>query len=210
MLQRGCEALTDTELLAILLGSGSRNETVVEMAGRLLRSAREDLNVLGRYGVADLMRHKGVGKARAVVLMAAFELGRRRQATAAVRDEPVSSSHDVAAYFQTRMAALPYEEFWVLFLNRANRPLETFKVSQGGISATVIDCRLIMRKALELLASGIILCHNHPSGNVSPSPSDMTITRKIKEAAAFFDISVVDHVIIASGARYSFADDGVL
>ena len=210
LLEKGCSALTDAELLALILGSGTIHDTAVELAKKVLLAAHEDLKVIGRFELSDFLKHKGVGVAKAASVMAAFELARRHYTSGISTEGPIVSSKAVASLFHAKMIDLPYEEFWVLLLNRANKPIDMCKVSQGGVSATVIDSRLILRRAIERLASGIILCHNHPSGNVKPSEADISITKKLKVAASLVDMVVLDHVIIAPGSSYSFADEGIL
>lgn len=210
LLEKGVAALSDSELLALLIGSGTQRETAVELSKKVLLSAHSDLNILGRFSLSEFLNHRGIGTAKAVCIMAAFELGRRRQVADIIPGSSIGSSREAVRMFQSKMCDLHYEEFWVLLLNRANKMINLCKVSQGGVSATVIDNRLILRKALECLASGIILCHNHPSGNVQPSESDVSITKKLKMAALLIDINVLDHLIIAPGNSFSFADEGIL
>ncbi|NBC82343.1 MAG: DNA repair protein RadC [Bacteroidetes bacterium] len=210
LLQKGTAALSDAELIAILLGSGSRDESAVELARRLLNSAANNLNELGRQTVHDLQKHKGIGEAKALTIVAALEIGRRRKISEVLEKEQISTSNDVFELMQSVLADLPYEEFWILLLNRANRIIEKIKLSQGGISGTVTDVRLILKFAIDKLASAIILCHNHPSGNIQPSHSDRNITHKLKEACIHMDINLIDHIIIGENKYYSFADEGIL
>jgi len=210
MLSKGTGSLSDSELLAILIGSGTKNDSAVDLARKLLHEAGNNLNRLGKYGINDMKRIKGIGKARAVSIMAALELGRRRKYTDIEETEKITSSTDVFQYMYSKLSDLSYEEFWVLFLNRSNKIIEKRRISQGGISGTVTDVRLILKSAIENLASSIIICHNHPSGNLHPSDSDIKITQKIKDSAILMDITLLDHVIVAGNNFYSFADDNKL
>lgn len=210
LLQKGTAALSDAELTAILLGSGNRDESAVALSKRLLNSVSNNLNELGKQTVNDLQKHKGIGEAKALTIVAALEIGRRRKIAEVLQKEQVTSSKDAFALMQPVLSDLPYEEFWVILLNRGNRIIEKIKLSQGGISGTVIDVRLILKFAIEKLASSIILCHNHPSGNIQPSHSDNTVTHKLKEACKHLDVNLIDHIIIGENNYYSFADDGNL
>jgi DNA repair protein RadC len=205
----GIHSLSDAELLAVILSSGSREESVVELAQRILRSVGNSLNQLGKVPVKKLISDfKGIGKAKAVGIAAAMELGKRRKSEEVFRQEKFTSSRDIYKYFYPVFCDLPYEEFWVVFLNRSNRVIDRLKISQGGISETIVDVRLIFREALLRLASGIVLCHNHPSGNVEPSGRDDGVTRKIRECCRMLDISVVDHLIFSDAGYYSYVDAG--
>ena len=210
VMARGVRHLTDAELVAILVGSGTRNITAVELARLILRRAGDDLNQLGRQRVEDLLKIKGVGPAKAISVLAAMELGRRRAGLHQAEKTPVKSSETVFNLFHPLLGDLDHEEFWLLMLNRANRVLGRFKVSQGGLSGTVIDTRIILKKALDNLASSIIVCHNHPSGNKQPSDADIKITEKLKKAAEMVEIKLLDHVIIADKSYFSFADEGII
>ena len=210
VMANGVQYLSDAELLAILLGSGTRNMDAVELARLILKGAGNTLQQLGRQGIGDLVRIKGVGPAKAITLLAAMELGRRRAGMQHPEKIPVKSSETVFNLFHPLMGDLEYEEFWLLMLNRANRVLGRFKVSQGGLSGTVIDTRIILKKALDNLASSIIVCHNHPSGNKQPSDADVKITEKLKKAAEMLEIKLLDHVIIADKSYFSFADEGLV
>lgn len=212
MLLKGSSHVTDTELLAILLGSGTRHETVMDLSRKLLASANNDLSVLSRFSIAELVKIKGIGKAKALTIAAAFELGRRRNATETMQSkEKFLSSSDVAGFFRMHIGHLPHEEFWVLLLNRSNHLIEKIKISQGGISGTTVDIRIMLKQALEKLASALIICHNHPSGNIKPSEEDISLTKKIKEAGKIMDIRLLDHVIVSDCASYfSFADEGLI
>ncbi len=210
LINKGVQSLSDAELLAILIGSGTRNITAVELSKSILASAGNNLNQLGKLSLKELERNKGIGKVRALVILAALELGRRRKYAEAVTKRKISGSKDVFDLFQPVLSDLPHEEFWILLLNRSNFIIDTSRISQGGLSGTVIDTRIILKNAIDKLASGLILCHNHPSGNSNPSDSDRLITRKMKEAASIMDISLLDHIIIAGNKFYSFSDEGIL
>ncbi len=210
ILYKGIFALSDAELIAILIGSGNSNQSAVDLARDVLKLADNNLNKLGKLGIDDLQKLKGIGKAKAINILAALELGRRRKASEINDENIIRSSNDVYTIFNPLLADLKYEEFWLIYLNRSNRVISRLKISQGGISGTITDVRLIMKKALELLASSIIICHNHPSGNKEPSEADKRITAKIKEASSYFDISLLDHLIITDNGYYSFADNGIL
>jgi DNA repair protein RadC len=210
LLLKGTRSLSDVELLAILIGSGNISESAVELSRRILASVNNNLNELGKNQVADLLKFKGIGKAKAVSIIAALELGRRRKEQSAADKVIIRQSSDAAGYFRPFLEDLNHEEFWVLLLNRSNTVIDKMMVSQGGLAGTVTDVRLILKMAIEKLASALVLCHNHPSGNMQASEADHKITKKIKEAAALMDITVLDHVIIAHDQYLSFADEGIL
>lgn len=207
---KGPSSLSDAELLAILIGSGTRNHSALDLARELLAMAGNSLGDLGKLSAGEIRRIKGMGEAKAVTIAAALELGRRRKMAETSENPQIRSSSDVYNIMCPVMEDLPHEEFWILFLNRANRVTGRMKISQGGVSGTVTDVRIVMKKAIESLASGLVICHNHPSGNNSPSDSDIRITQKIKEAGALMDIQLIDHLIIAGKDYYSFADNGAL
>ena len=209
-IQNGTASLSDAELLAILISSGTKDKSAVDLGRELLGMANNNLNNLGKLTIADLRKVHGIGPARAVTIAAALELGRRRKLSDVQYIPQIRSSKDVSDIFQPLLSDLLHEEFWILFLNRSNKVINRMKLSQGGISGTVTDVRLVMKKAIECLASGIIVCHNHPSGNLNPSESDNKITQKIKEAGNLMDIQLLDHLIISDKDYYSFADNGVL
>ncbi len=210
MLNKGPAALSNSELLAILLNNGSKNKSAVELAKEVLKLGHDNLNELGRLSLRDFNQVKGIGEAKSIIIAAALELGRRRQASASLQKPVVRSSRDIAEYLQALIKDYTYEVFAVIFLNRANRINHFEIISRGGITGTVADPRIILKKALENDATSIVLCHNHPSGNLSPSMADEELTKKIKGAAAFMDIKVVDHVIVSEQGYYSFADEGIL
>jgi DNA repair protein RadC len=210
VMANGIQYLSNAELIAILLGSGTRHMTAVELARQILKESGNSLQELGRKGIGELVRIKGVGPAKATSILAALELGRRRAGMQYSEKIPVKSSETVYRLFHPLLGDLEHEEFWLLMLNRANRILGRFKVSQGGLSGTVIDTRIILKKALDNLASSIIVCHNHPSGNKQPSDADVKITEKLKKAAEMLEIKLLDHVIIADKSYFSFADEGLI
>ncbi|MDP4222863.1 MAG: DNA repair protein RadC [Bacteroidota bacterium] len=210
LIRKGISSLSDAELLAILISSGTRKRSAVDLGRELLGTVNNNLNSLGKLSVSDLRKIRGIGPARAVTIFAALELGRRRKLSEIPDVYQIRCSKDVADIFQPLLSDLGHEEFWVLFLNRSNRIIDKMKLSQGGISGTVTDVRIIMKKAVEYLSSGIIVCHNHPSGNLNPSESDSKITQKIKDAGSLLDIQLLDHLIISDRDYYSFADNGLL
>jgi DNA repair protein RadC len=210
LLLKGAENLSNSELLAILLRDGSKDKTAVDMAKEVLKLVKDNLVELGKLSVKELMKIKGVGEAKAITITAALELGRRRQAASPLEKTAICSSHDIANYLQAKLKDYRHEVFAVLFLNRANKINHFEIVSEGGITGTVADPRVILRKALEQDAVNIILCHNHPSGSLKPSRADEQLTVKIKEASRFLDITVLDHVIVSEDGYYSFADEGLL
>jgi DNA repair protein RadC len=210
LLAKGARHLTDAELIAILISSGNINETAVELAKRILTATDNDLNNLGRQGIDFLKTFNGIGEAKAVTIVAALELGKRRKNAEVLNKSKITGSKDAVDFFMPLLGDLNHEEFWVMLLNRGNKIIDTFMVSQGGISGTVIDVRLILKKAIEKLASSLILCHNHPSGTMQASDADRKITNKIVDAAKIMDIVVLDHVIIGQNSYLSFADEGML
>jgi len=206
----GRQQLSDAELLAIILGSGNTKETAVQLAQRMLHENNNDLNALAKLSLNDLKKFKGVGLAKAVNIAAAFELGRRRKDTDSLIPQKITSSKNAFDILNIKLADLPHEEFWMLLLNRANHVIKTESLSKGGINGTVVDVRLISKSAIETNASGVILAHNHPSGNLKPSNEDLQLTKKIKAALNLFDISLLDHLIIGDKAYFSFGDEGIL
>lgn len=208
MLKSGIETLSDAEIIAILIGSGTRNITALELAKKILSISGNNLSELGKLNITDLTRVKGMGESKAISILAAIELGRRRKFTEPQKKTQITSSQDVFKIFEPKLADLSHEEFWVLLLNRSNRVIDTICISKGGLSGTVIDTKIILNKALSKLASAIIICHNHPSGNIQPSEADRIITRKIGSAAKTMDINLLDHIIISGNGFYSFADEG--
>ena len=209
LIAKGISSLSDAELLAILIGSGSSKESAVDLAKKILIDSNNNLNELGKKSIADLKkRYHGVGDAKAISIVAALELGRRRKGDDAYKKPKIKTSNDVFDLMQPILGDIPHEEFWVLLLNRSNSVITKFKISQGGISGTVIDVRLILKPAIDNLASSIILCHNHPSGNTLPSDADEKITKKIAGSADIMDIKVLDHIIVTDKSYFSFSDEG--
>ncbi|KAA3630916.1 MAG: DNA repair protein RadC [Bacteroidetes bacterium] len=210
LLLKGKQNLTDAELLAIILGSGSREETAVGLAKRLLKVAENSLEKLSRLTLKELMSFRGIGEAKAINIMAVMELGRRRQLTDVKARPQLRSSQDAFDVIGPVIADLDHEEFWILLLNRANRIISREQISKGGTSGTVVDAKILFRIALEKQASSIILCHNHPSGNLRASQADLSLTKKLVEAGHHLDIMVLDHLIIARSGYLSFADEGMM
>jgi DNA repair protein RadC len=210
LLHKGVFSLSATELLAILLGSGSREESVVDLSQRILQSVHNNINQLGKLSINQLTQFKGIGEAKAISIVAALELGKRRRSEEIPRSDKILSSKDVYEYFHPLMCDLYHEECWVLFLNRASKVIDRMKLSQGGIAGTVVDAKIIYREALLRLSSGLILCHNHPSGNASPSTEDDSITVQLKRGLQLLDMNLRDHLILGDGRYYSYADEGRL
>ena len=210
LLAHGAAALSNSELIAILLNNGSKNKSAVELAREILKLGDDNLNELGKLSLHDFKQVKGIGQAKSISIAAALELGRRRHASSSLEKTIVRSSRDIAQYLQATLKDFNYEVFAVVFLNRANKINHFQIISKGGITGTVADPRIILKKALEEDATSIVLCHNHPSGNLLPSRADEELTKKIKEAASYFDIKVIDHIIVSEEGFYSFADEGML
>jgi DNA repair protein RadC len=210
LLSKNPSVLSDSELLAILIQHGSREKNAIELAKDVLRLGKNNLNELGKISVQEMMRIKGIGEAKAIKIVAALELGRRRQATLPSEKPIVKGSKDIATYLQALLRDLSYEVFAVVFLNRANRINHFEVISEGGITGTIADPRVILKRALQEDAVSLILCHNHPSGSLQPSRADEELTRKIKEAARYLDISILDHIIVSETGYFSFADEGLL
>ncbi|SNC68264.1 DNA replication and repair protein RadC [Hymenobacter gelipurpurascens] len=210
LMQKGRAALSDAELMAILLGSGTAKLSAVDVAKLVLNAANNDLNTLARFSIKELMRQKGIGEAKAITIVAALELGRRRKEADAAARVTITSSRDIHNLIRPHLQDLPHEEFWVILLNRANVVMRSVSISRGGVAGTVADPKLIFKEALEQLASSIILVHNHPSGNRNPSAADIALTRKLKEAGQFLDLPVLDHLIYTDQGYFSFADEGML
>ena len=209
LMLKGKSALSDAELIAILIGSGSRNESAVGLSKRILASVDNNLNALGKLTIQQLMNFKGIGEAKAISIIAAMELGRRRRAEDAVELKKITSSKMIFELMQPIIGELPHEEFWVLYLNNSNKVLFKSQQGKGGITGTMVDVRLVFKSALELGATALILCHNHPSGTLVPSDADKQITRKLKAAGQNMDINVLDHIIITENGFYSFNDEGI-
>jgi DNA repair protein RadC len=210
LLSKGRLALSNAELIAILINSGSTDESAVDLSKRILASTQDSLIELSKLSITDLCTFKGIGEARAVAITAALELGRRRRESEALQKKTISCSHDAFEIMQSTLSDINYEEFWILLLNRANKVIRKVNISEGGFSGTVADPKKIFKLALEYSASGIILCHNHPSGNLKPSDADIQLTRKLKEAGSHLDLPILDHLIIGDEKYLSFADDGLL
>ncbi|MDD4777375.1 MAG: DNA repair protein RadC [Fermentimonas sp.] len=211
LLLKGVSTLSDSELIAILIGSGNSEQSAVELGKSILNEADNDLNKLAKMSVTDLIqKFKGIGEAKAVSITAALELGRRRKAVESVKRRKITSSRIAYEEFFPKLTDLNHEETWVLLTDRSNRVLTELQVSRGGISGTVVDIRLILREALKYYASGIFLAHNHPSENCRPSPQDTQITKKLKEAAHWMDIVLLDHIIVCGDRYFSFADEGII
>jgi len=208
LLLKGREALSNAELIAILIGSGTVEASAVDVAKKILALSENNLNELGKFDIATLKKIKGIGEAKAITIVAALELGRRRKMAEALEKPQITSSRTAFDIFHPLVSDLPHEEFWALYLNRHNKKIDVAKISQGGVAGTVIDVKLIMKRAIELLANSIILCHNHPSGNTDPSREDKQITQKIIDAGKLLDIPVLDHIIVANNNYFSFADNG--
>jgi len=210
LLTKGASSLSNAELIAILLNNGSKSKSAVELAREILKLGKDNLHELGKLSLKDFKQINGIGEAKSIIIAAALELGRRRQASAGLEKPVIRSSRDIAQYLQALLKDHSYEVFAVAFLNRANKINHFEIISRGGITGTVADPRIILKRALEEDATSLILCHNHPSGNLQPSRADEELTRKIKEAATYFEIKITDHIIVSEEGFYSFADEGIL
>ena len=210
LLHKGKGALSDAELVAILIGSGARNESAVELCKRILAKANHSLSDLGKLSIKQLMEFKGIGEAKAITIAAAMELGRRRRGEEAMEKQQITSSETVFELMQPILGELPHEEFWIIYLNNSNKVIHKNQLSKGGITGTLVDVRLVMKKAIEIGAVGIILVHNHPSGTLKPSTADKQLTSKLKTAGESLDIKVLDHIIVTEASYFSFADNVLL
>ena len=210
LIQKGKVSLSDAELLAILIGSGSRNQSAVDLCKKILSGAGNSLSELGKLSINQLTGYKGIGQAKAVAIVAALELGRRRRTEEALEKKKITSSASVFELMQPIIGELPHEEFWIIYLNNSNKVIDQLQLSKGGITGTLVDVRLALKKALELGATSIILSHNHPSGNLSPSSADKQLTQKLKTAGESLDIKILDHIIVTEKSYFSFADEGLL
>lgn len=210
LVTKSAAALSNSELIAILINNGSKDKSAVDLAKEIFKLGHDNLVELGKLSIKELQQVKGIGIAKAITITAALELGRRRQAAATLEKPVVKTSRDIAEYLKTLLKDYKYEVFAVLFLNQANKINHFEIISRGGITGTVADPRVILRKALEEDAVALVLSHNHPSGNLKPSRADVELTQKIKEAARYFDIRVIDHIIVSEEGYYSFSDDGLL
>lgn len=209
LLSKGVNSLSNAELLAIILRSGTKEESVVELSQRIFQSFNNDLSRLGKVSANDLITNfKGIGEAKAISIIATLELGKRRKAEDIGARKKILCSMDIYNYFYPILCDLRHEEFWALFLNHANRIIDRFKVSQGGISETIVEGKLIYKEAVSRLASFVVLCHNHPSGNHLPSSQDSTVTYQIKKGLELLDMRLLDHIILTDGRYYSYADEG--
>jgi DNA repair protein RadC len=209
LMLKGKAALSDAELIAILIGSGSRNESAVELSKRILNSVNNNLNALGKLSLSQLVQFKGIGEAKAISIIAALELGRRRRAEDAVDLFKITSSKAIFELMQPIIGELPHEEFWIVYLNNSNKVLSKSQLSKGGITGTLVDVRIVFKMALELGATALILCHNHPSGTLVPSEADKQITKKLKLAGDSLEIKVLDHLIVTETNYFSFVDEGI-
>ncbi|GAA3772427.1 DNA repair protein RadC [Corallibacter vietnamensis] len=207
---KGKATLSDAELVAILIGSGNKEESAVELSKRILASVGNNLNELGKLSLKQLMDFKGIGEAKAITIAAAMELGRRRRGEEALERKKITSSISVFELMQPVIGELPHEEFWIVYLNNSNKVIQKQQLSKGGITGTLVDVRLVMKNALELGATGLILAHNHPSGTLKPSEADKQLTQKMKRAGESLDIKVLDHLIVTEKAYFSFADENIL
>ena len=207
---KGKSALSDAELVAILIGSGNRVESAVALSKRILASVGNNLSELGKLSIKQLMDFKGIGEAKAITITAALELGRRRRGEEALEKKKISSSDSVFELMQPIIGELAHEEFWIIYVNNSNKVIQKNQLSKGGITGTLVDVRLALKNALEVGATGIILSHNHPSGTLVPSTADKQLTQKLKTAGESLDIKVLDHLIITEKAYFSFADEGIL
>lgn len=207
---KGKAALSDAELIAILLGTGTSKLSAVDLAKNILQAVNNDLNELARLTVKDLMKIKGIGEAKAITIISALELGRRRKDFLAEEKPKIGGSADAFEMLKADLLDIPHEAFWIILLNRANRVIKKHQISQGGVAGTVADPKIIFKIAVEELACGIILAHNHPSGNLTASQADIDLTKKLKESGKLLDIQVLDHIIVAGKKYFSFADEGLL
>ncbi|MCF8226499.1 MAG: DNA repair protein RadC [Bacteroidales bacterium] len=210
LLNSGIHSLSNAELIALIIGSGTRKMNAVELSRNILASVKNDLQELGKLSIDDMVRIRGIGTAKAVTLLAALELGSRKMNTNSKEKVFIKDSRDAWEVMFPHTGDLEHEEFWILILNRAHKVINTQKISQGGLTGTVIDTRIILKYALDKKATSMIISHNHPSGNLKPSEADISITKKIKEAAEIMDIQLLDHIIIAGREYFSFADQGIL
>ncbi|MEY2950455.1 MAG: RadC family protein [Saprospiraceae bacterium] len=210
LLLKGKHNLSDSELLAILLGSGSRNESAVDLAKRILQQVDGDLGKLARLNVSQFKTFKGVGNVKAITLIAALELGKRRMSEPTTAQKQIVDSASAYRELVAHLTDLEHEEFWILLLNRANKVMRKERISIGGVAGTYVDAKIIFRKALEISASGLILYHNHPSGNLKPSQADIDLTKKVCSGAQGLDLKIIDHLIIGDRQYYSFKDNGLI
>ena len=210
LLLKGKSVLSDAELIAILIGSGTRSVSAVDVAKMILSNANYNLNELAKFSIKDLKKVKGIGEAKAITIVSALELGRRRKDSEFAEKVKITCSNDIYQFMKPELLDMPKEEFWVLLLNRANRLIKKEQISSGGVSGTVADPKIIFKAALDQYASSIILVHNHPSGNLKPSQADIKLTNKMKEAGSLLERPVLDHIIFGDEGYLSFADEGML
>tara|TARA_B100000787_G_C16199059_1_gene303395 strand:- start:10061 stop:10747 length:687 start_codon:yes stop_codon:yes gene_type:complete len=208
LITKGTSALSSAELLAILISSGNKQESAVDLSKRILESVHNNIHELAKLSLEKLTAFKGIGSAKAIAIITALELGKRRQLEIFIENPKISSSKEVFSMMQPLLGGMPHEEFWVLYLNNSNKVLSKNQISKGGITATVVDVRLLFKKAIEISAVAIIICHNHPSGKTNPSDNDRDLTKKIKEGGLSLDIKLLDHLIITEKSYFSFADNG--
>lgn len=210
LILKGKAALSDAELIGILIGSGTRSLSAVDLSKLILNKVSNNLNELAKLSIKDLQQFKGIGEAKAIAIVSALELGRRRKESQFIQKPKITCSKDAYEIIKPELMDLSYEVFWILLLNRANQVIKKCQISTGGISGTVADPKIIFKTALENLCSAIILVHNHPSGNLKPSTADISLTKKMKESGNLLEIPVLDHIIFSDNGYYSFADEGIL
>jgi DNA repair protein RadC len=210
LLLKGKSVLSDAELIGILIGSGTKSLSAVDLAKMILQKVDNNLNELARLSVQDLMKFKGIGEAKAISIVSALELGRRRKESDPVKRPKITCAKDAYDLMIPELLDLKHEEFWVILLNRANQVIKKQEISSGGVSGTIADPKIIFKTALENVASAIILVHNHPSANIKPSEADIKLTKKLKEAGSLLEMPILDHIIFTDTAFYSFADEGIL
>lgn len=210
LLYKGEASLSDAELIAILIGSGNSSESAVQLAKRILAASENNLNALGKLSVKQLMKFRGIGEAKAITIIAALELGRRRRTEEVLEKKKIDSSLAAFELMQPVIGDLQHEEFWIIYLNNSNKIIQKSQLSKGGITSTVVDVRIVMKNALEFGATALILTHNHPSGTLKPSNQDKELTQKLKKAGNSLDIKVLDHLIITQKSYFSFADEGMI
>lgn len=210
LIAKGKSALSDAELMAILIGSGTREESAVDLSKRILAHTDNNLNRLAKLSLNELMTFKGIGEAKGIAIITALEIGKRRHFEEKKELPKITSSKDAFYLMSPIIGDIAHEEFWVLYLSNSNKVLEKYQLSKGGLTATLVDVRLLFKRAIELFAVGIIVCHNHPSGKIKPSASDIKLTKKIKDAGVLLDIKILDHLIITEKLYFSFADEGIL
>lgn len=209
-LQKGKSSLSDSELLAIIIGSGNKEESVLELARKILASVNHNWHQLSLLSLKDLMKFKGIGEAKAISIITALEIGRRRAGQEIPEKSIIGNSHDAYSILKNQLSDLRTEEFWAIFLNNSNKVLYTSQLTQGGISQSIVDIRVLFKTALEHFSTGVIIAHNHPSGSLKPSKEDINITQKIKEAGKILSIQLLDHIIITQNSYFSFSDTGIL